>query len=141
MRELVDYVLENAERGACTCGRCIDAPENPEEKQPEGHTADLVFFKVSAKPEASADRLRELVKANVKGSHCDVDLFDGEEHSYLEIGAWIGDQGVAMTLMGLGSLLGLWDLLTPRTMLPPGILTDAMVRQMAGQGYMTVKAE
>jgi hypothetical protein len=138
MKELIEYVTNQTERGACQCGRCIDAPENPEDKQPEGHTADMIFFEVSAKPTASAEKLKELVQGNVQGSHCDVDLFDGKEHSYLEIGGWIGDQGLAMMLMGLGSLLGLWKLLTPKTMLPKGI-PDTLVQEMAGRGLIVIQ--
>ena len=42
--KLIDYVLAYVTRGACTCGKCCDAPETPEEKKPEGHTVDLTFF-------------------------------------------------------------------------------------------------
>ena len=86
------------------------------------------------------ERLRKLVQDNVKGAHCDVNIFDGEEHSYLELGGWIGDQGFALMLMGLGTLLGLWKLLTPRTMLPAGMPED-LIMEMAGSGMVAIKAE
>ena len=129
MKELIDYIVTHVERGSCECGRCIDAPEKS--VQPEGHTADLVFFKVRAIGDPKADELRPLLKG--------IDLFDGKEHSYLEIGAWIGDQGLAMMLMGLGKLLGMWDLLTPRMFGPS--LPDELALQMAGQGYLTIRAK
>lgn len=47
MQELYDFIDRYAERGDCRCGHCIDAPADP--KQPQGHTADMVFFKVAAK--------------------------------------------------------------------------------------------
>lgn len=137
MQELQEYVMKNAVRGDCVCGKCADAVKNP--KQPQGHTADMIFFKVSAGPDANADRLRELIKANVRGSFCDVDLFDGEEHSYLEVGGWIGDQGAALMLMGLGSILGLWKLLTPYTVLGSK-LPKEVAMQAAGAGYVSIKA-
>lgn len=136
--KLHEYILANCERGACQCGKCADAPEHPEQHQPTGHTADLVFFNVRAKDGASAETLRALVKEH-RGDFCDCDLFDGNEHSYLEVGGWIGDQGVALMLMGLGSLLGLWKLLTPRTVLGASI-PDDLAKQMAGAGYVSVQA-
>ena len=74
MSALSDYVLSFTERGACCCGKCFDAPKNPEQKQPNGHTVNLTFFEVFAKggdkedflslvrkehPEWSATRLSE----------------------------------------------------------------------------------
>jgi hypothetical protein len=32
--EIREYVMAHAERGACKCGRCFDAPPNPEQHQP-----------------------------------------------------------------------------------------------------------
>lgn len=138
MSELFNYVISHAKRGACQCGKCFDAPANPEANQPAGHTADVVFFQVSADAEANAGTMKRLVKEH-KGGFGDIDLFDGKEHNYMELGAWIGDQGVAMMLMGLGSLLGLWKLMTPSSML--GLpSTDPMVQQLAGMGMITVLA-
>lgn len=136
MSELIKYVMKHTERGACTCGRCADAPADP--KQPTGHTADLIFFKVAAKDNPDAETLRKLVKEHV-GDYGPCDLFDGKDHSYLEVGGFVGDQGLAMMLMGLGSILGLWKLLTPRTVFG-NLLPDATVQQMAGAGYVSVQA-
>ncbi len=30
------------------------------------------------------------------------------DHCFVDIGAWIGDQSLALTLMGMGELLGMW---------------------------------
>ena len=139
MQNLRDYVMENSIRGACMCGKCIDAPKNPEQLQPEGHTAEMIFFKVAAGPKADKDTLKMLVESNTKGECGDMDLFDGKEHNYMEIGGWIGDQGLALMLMGLGTILGLWKLLTPVTMLhfKPD---DPMTVQMAGMGLLHIQA-
>lgn len=131
---LIDYVLAHTARGACTCGRCVKsinvgpdgqiadvtltdpAVARMQQPAPGPHTVDLVFFKVSAVGDPSPVRLRELLSAH-EGHHNTMNPLDGAEHSYLEIGGWVGDQGVAMQLMGLGAILGLWDLLTPYTVL------------------------
>ncbi len=136
---LYEYVTEFTERGACQCGRCLDAPPNPAGKQPMGHTADLIFFKVKAKDGADRETLLELVKAH-PGDYGPVNLLDGKEHSYLEIGGFVGDQGVALMLMGLGAILGLWRLMTPRSILGAAC-TDELAQQMAGMGYVAIQAE
>lgn len=139
LTELQNYVRRNAKRGPCTCGRCADAVPDPETKQPVGHTADLVFFEVAAEPTANTDELKRLVQENKKGEFGDLDLFDGKDHSYIEVGGWIGDQGLGLMLMGLGAVLGLWKLLTPRKVFPG--LPEDMVKKMAGAGYVSVIAE
>lgn len=56
----------------------------------------------------------------------------------MEIGGFVGDQGLAMMLMGLGSILGLWKLLTPRTVLGADI-PEELAQQMAGSGLLSVQ--
>lgn len=129
---LAEYVLKHAVRGACTCGSCIDAPLNPEQCQPEGHTADLVFFKVAQKEEPDSAAFRTLVQEEFPR------WLDGEEHSYLEMGGDMGGQAVALVTMGLGHLLGVWQLLTPRNLMP--FLPEDMQMEMAGRGMITIKA-
>lgn len=138
MMTLTEYVRASTERGACQCGRCIDAPANPQETQPMGHTADLIFFKVALKNGTDAETLRTLIQQQ-QGEFCEVNPLDGKEHNYLELGGWVGDQDTALQLMGLGSLLGLWDLLTPKTMLPG--VPDEMANQMAGMGMVAIQAK
>ena len=138
MDELRKYVESHVVRGDCQCGKCIDAKANP--KQPPGHTANMVFFHVATGNRPEAAKLRELVEGSVAGEYGNVDLFDGAEHNYLELGGWIGDQGMALMLMGLGSLLGLWQLMTPITMLklPEN---DPLCQQMAGMGMVVIQAK
>lgn len=135
MITLHDYIAAHVERGACQCGKCFDAPENPQDKQPTGHTADLVFFKVCAIGEPKAEDLRALIEAH-DGEFGPVNPLDGKEHNYLELGGYMGDQGAALMLMGLGSLLGLWNLLTPASL---GIDGD-LAMQMAGMGMVSIQA-
>ena len=83
--------------------------------------------------------LKDLLEDNEEGEFCNVNLFDGKEHNYLEVGGWIGDQGAAMGLMALGSYLGLWDLLTPMTVLGSVFQRDdPMIMQMAGMGMISI---
>jgi len=127
MTNLCKFVMDHAERGTCRCGKCCDHPG--EDTQPDDHTVDMVFFNVSAKNNPDADQLRELINES------DFDPWDGKEHSYIEVGGWIGDQGVALMLMGLGALLGLWKLMTPKMI---SGLPDDLVQLMAGQGMITI---
>ena len=129
--QLIDYVSAYAVRGACTCGKCCDAPENPEEKQPEGHTVDLTFFKVAAKG-GYKDEFLSLVRAEHP------DWLDGKEHSYLQVGGDMGDQGIALMTIGLGHLLGAWKALSPETMMP--FLPPDLKQQMAGGGMVSLQS-
>jgi hypothetical protein len=70
-------------------------------------------------------------------AHCDP--LDGEEHNYLELGGWIGDQGLALQYMGLGVLLGVFKLLSPRTMLGD-LITEEMGREMVGTGMLSIQS-
>ena len=138
MIQLQKFVEENGIRGACCCGKCIDAPEHPKQKQPQGHTANMVFFNVAVKEGTKAEELKSLILESVEGSFTNINLFDGKEHNYMEIGGWIGDQGLALMLMGMGTVLGLWSLLSPITML--GLkLDDPLTQQMAGMGMLSVQ--
>ena len=135
MNDLVEYVRSHTDRGECNCGSCFDRGTNPD---PTGHVADVVFFKVAAVGTPDAETFRRLT-AEQPGEFGAVDPFDGREHNYLELGAWIGDQGLAMQYMALGALLGQFQLMTPYTILglQPG---DTLAMQLAGAGYLAVQA-
>jgi hypothetical protein len=130
MLELREYIIKHVARGACTCGSCADAQKHPEECQPTGHTSDVEFFQVKLEDSPDPKTLRDLIKSH-KGVFCEADLFDGNEHGYIEIGGWIGDQTLALMLMGAGELLELWQLHTPTSM---GMPED--VRMMLAQNGM-----
>jgi len=134
---LRDFVVRHTERGECKCGKCYDRRVRPE---PQGHTADLTFFKVCAKSSPNPDDMREVVRNHQPVFTDAVDPLDGEEHNYIELGAWAGDQETALRMMGLGSILGLWKLLTPNTIL--GDLVDEdMKMAMAQRGFVCIQAE
>jgi hypothetical protein len=125
---LHQYVLENTIRGACTCGKCIDAPDNPEQKQPEGHTVDMAFFKVSKRDTADAKTFRSLVETEYPH------WLEGGERSFIQMGAEMGDQGIAIATIALGDLLDVWQALTPAKLsVPP----EAAIR-MAEMGLLSL---
>ncbi len=130
MGNLSDYVQKHSLRGACTCGQCVDAPENPDEHQPGGHTVDLTFFKVAARG-GNKDEFIALVKKEFP------QYLDRAEHSYLQVGGDMGDQGLALMLIGLGDVLGAWKALSPDTLMP--FIEDDMKKQMAGMGMVSLK--
>jgi hypothetical protein len=131
-----EYVEKFSERGGCKCGKCMAVNPRPD---PVGHTADTMFFKVAMKEGATAEEFIRLSK-EYPGEFGPCDLFDGKEHNFMEIGGWIGDQGLALRFMGLGNLLGVFDLLTPRSVLG-GLIDDKMAMDLAGKGMVTVQTK
>jgi hypothetical protein len=129
--KLHEFVEKHAERGACCCGQCVDAPKDPKKQQPAGHTINLTFFKVAKKGNPHKNEMLALVKQEFPH------WLDGKEHSYLEVGADVGDQGIALMTIGLGHLLGLWHCLCPETMTP--FLPDEMKQMMAGKGLVCLQ--
>jgi len=104
----------------------------------DGDGADLIFFKVKATTEATVDEFADTI-FSFKGEFCDLNpLLDNQEYNYIQIGQWLGSQELALRFMGLGAELGMWKLLTPRTMLP-GLLTDEQVQKLAGMGMVSIQ--
>lgn len=141
MSALADFVLAHTIRGDCMCGRCIDGGT----EQPEApHTVDMVFFKVaivhgegeSYPIREDFDRLtREHQSEYAPGGF---NPLDGREYNYVALGAWIGDQGLAMQYMALGVFVGAFHLLSPDTVMP-GVITDEAERQsLAAAGFLAV---
>lgn len=130
-RQLYEYVCMHAERGQCRCGSCIDGgTAQPCEIEGEPR-ANVIFFEVVPLNAPDPRDFDALARAALPG------VFDGKEHSYLEVGGLLGDQGFALVTMGLGSILGTWELLTPETMMP--FLPAEMKMEMAGRGMITIR--
>lgn len=133
MTALFDYILNHTDRNACRCGNCIISGEN---KPMVGHTVNMYFFDVCAKNDPNKDEFVKLIDEHQ--GEFGLNLFEGE-HSYLQVGGWLGDQGVGMQLMALGKLLGVWDIMHPGMMLD---LNDprskVLAEQMAGIGMVSI---
>lgn len=121
MNELIDFVA----RHTTTHAGCDDV----------GECADMVFFKVVSKDDPDPEVLRRLLRENLEGAFDKLDMLDNAEHSYIQVGGWIGDQGTALRLMGLGWLLKLWQCMTPRML---SGLPEDLIQQMAGVGYVSL---
>ena len=100
-----------------------------DDAQDEAPIADMIFFRIKAKPEANAEEFKKAL-AEHQGVFCSCNLFDKEEHNYMELGGWVGDQTMALGMMGLGSLLGLWKLLTPITVLGDLVPKEMIMRHL-----------
>lgn len=104
-------------------------------------TTTTEFFDVDYSDGVDAEVFRALVENARDGVFArNVDLFDGTERNYLLLGGWIGDQGLALRLMALGSHLELWQLLTPTSMLPADTCQE-LKQQMAGMGMVSIAAK
>ncbi|MET0601875.1 MAG: hypothetical protein ABW167_07785 [Baekduia sp.] len=56
--------------------------------------------------------------------------------SYIELGAQLGDQGLAFQFMAMGEVLGLWQVITPKKMLPG--VSDEEAQRLAGGGLVMI---
>lgn len=119
---LIDFITNNVKQAS-------------EDTSPLEGAVDLMLLKVLVKEDANKDELVRLAKEH-KGCHNECDPFDGKEHSYLELGGWLGDQGFALCFMAIASKLGLAKLLTPEIVMPS--LPAELKRMMAGQGFITI---
>ena len=80
------------------------------------------------KAEKSRDELIAILK-----TYPDPDRLAGGP-SYIEVGGEIDDQGAALQLFALGQVLGLWRIITPKTL---GII-GVQAEQMAGMGFVMI---
>lgn len=124
MLELIDYIRNHTTRGECQCGQCCDA--KPDSGAPP-HSANVHFFWVAGKDDPKKDDLLRLLEAHYPS----MERLRGGP-SYIEIGGEIGDQGLALQLIGLGEIVGLWKAITPALMGLSGKDAD----EMAGSGFI-----
>lgn len=135
---LVTYVQDHTVRGECGCGRYSAHGAQPDPESNHAHTADLIFFRVALNVEnpPTAEEFSRLAHEH-QGDWNRVDVFDGNEHNYIELGGWLGDQGIALQFMGLAQLLGSFELLTPVSVLG---CTREEAMSLAGMGMVTIRA-
>lgn len=129
VHELAQLIRRATIQGTSDDGRTLDG------------FIDLGFFQVSiedaeGKPTVTADEFLTALRAAFEqrtGEFADMDLEGFRQGpSYIALGGWLGDQGVAIALIGVGALLGLWDVASPETL---GI-TGAEADQMRGMGFL-----
>jgi hypothetical protein len=141
MKPLIEYIRAHSLRSACSCGRCL-TENSGTPPIPSSHTANLVFFKVALSQDSppSAEALRKYITDHYQGVELPLDPLDGRRHNYQQLGAWIGDQGLAMQLMGMGALLDLWTLITPYTEFPELSTDTQRATTMAANGLLFIQS-
>jgi hypothetical protein len=106
MEPLLDYIEDHTERGACRCFACTGKVYAT--LAPPLHSVDVYFFWVRVRGNPDADTLRELLRLHYPHP---VRLEGGP--TYIEMGTALGLQELALRLIALGKLVGLWDVITP----------------------------
>jgi len=140
MQALVDYIVDHSIRGACNCGQCVPPAKTviPIPPIPAAHSANLVFFPVALNQDSppSMEALVKLIQNNYHGINDSLNPLDGAFHSFFEIGSWIGDQALALRLIGMGTLLNIWTLLTPYSEFPD--IDDEEALRLATNGFIII---
>lgn len=111
---------------------CVRVQPEPGFDVPEGkQLVDVVFFKVLVNKEPAEHHRQHLTDFL---DTLPSDVMKGGP-SYIHLGGLIGDQGMALQTMGLGEALGLWKVITPRTL---GFSGDEEVKELAGRGLVMI---
>lgn len=92
---------------------------------------DCVFLTIGVDKE-KAEKYREEIITILKNYPQPERLAGGP--SYIEVGGVIGDQGATFQLFALGEVLGLWKVITPKTL----GMDDVEARQLAGVGMILI---
>ncbi len=95
-----------------------------------GETVNLTFFKVGLNGNPDRAKFRQLVQTlglAPKGV---------KERGYIELAGNIGDRGYTLRLMGLGHLLGEWQVLSPDIVTADLSITLKLL--LARRGYVTI---
>jgi hypothetical protein len=124
MQNLIEYIVAHTARGECQCGKCFD--KRSDRPAPE-HSVNVHFFWVSAVDGPTKEGLLALLQRE----YPDMDRLK-RGPSYIEIGGAIGDQALALRLIGLGGLVKLWPVITPELL---GI-AEPEASELAGGGFV-----
>lgn len=119
-------------------GSTVEVYAMPAAEEAETEPIDVGFIKivVTAK-DGDKDTFVELLKAALKepGTYAELSaqrLLRGP--SYIEVGAWIGDQSLALCLFTVMQHFGLGTVITPATL----GATGEMATQMMGRGFIMI---
>lgn len=106
-------------------------PEAPS----RGALVDVHFLMIGFTEAAAIDKdeFVSMIKDAEHGEFMDMSLDDlAQGPSYINTGAWLGSQDLALRFIALGSHYGLWDVVTPALL----HITGAQADQMAGAGFV-----
>lgn len=84
---------------------------------------DVYFFSVVTIGNPTVEEFSQVTK-NHKGAFSRLNPLDGDRHWFPQIGAWVGDDSLALRYMALGSSLGLWNLYHPKMLVNFNDLED-----------------
>ncbi|MDE1761907.1 MAG: hypothetical protein KGH78_01795 [Candidatus Micrarchaeota archaeon] len=101
---------------------------------PNFDKVDMVFFDVSVN-RGEAERYRREFIGILNGFSDQEKAMMKDGPSYLYLGGVLGDQGIALRFMALGSTLGLWQVLNPAKMMGGN---DDQIAQAVGRGYLLI---
>jgi cysteine sulfinate desulfinase/cysteine desulfurase-like protein len=116
---LIQFLRAHAEASTTVMENCFSVMEN------------LHIRPVNLDKETLLKKLKE--HKGEFGVQFDPENFKGEK-SYMELGAWVGDQTAAILMMAVGSNLGLWEGLSPSTM----GLRGAIAQTLFENGFFTI---
>jgi hypothetical protein len=102
----------------------------------DGTIVDVFMTKVAIKDGVDPVKFAALIEAAEHGEFQEVSVERLKAGpSYIELGAWLGDQTMALMFMALGEVLGFWKIISPTTL---GVKDPAVAGDMAGRGFVMI---
>lgn len=120
-------------------GRCTIASSVPLAETSNLGLVDVHFMRIGFTDEAAdKDRFVTLLAAALNGPGEFLDIRPdrlAQGPGYIELGAWIGSQDLALRLMALGERHELWTVVTPEKL---GITDPKVAAERAGLGLVMI---
>jgi hypothetical protein len=124
--------VQQAEHGAVTVVTIDDFPEIPDRAVlVDVHFIEVGFTEAAADKQAFLDALKAALNEPGVFADLDVETLQGGP-SYIGLGAWLGDQTLALCFQALGEHYGLWEVMTPKRLHMP----ESMWDEVAGAGLV-----
>lgn len=92
-----------------------------------------VIFEVIGVDKTKAESFRKEI-IDIINTYPSLDRLAGGP-SYIEVGGVLGSQSAAFMLYALGEVLGLWKVITPKSL---GITDEAQALELAGGGFVMI---